>query len=189
MDDLRTGIVRAAEQFTADLLVGRYHDPQVGFVVLVHPDREPTIVALTPATAQDIRNIQTRDQDESEDDRRRRREGPRFFTAEELHEAAGGLRQADQALRFSGFAWQEPEGRKFHLGRYIGDRIAEWWQRHRARPIEEALARAADEARRPAVCGNCGRRFTERGLTQHLRRSRWCSQDKHSAATDAQEAS
>ena len=152
--ELRTGIVRAMESSVVDLIAGRYGDPHVGFLVLVHPDREPTIVALTPAGAHSFDHIRVGKSSEHAEP------GERFFTSEDLQEASRALPAAQLAI-VCGM-----------------DDIAGYVRCARQRLLDslarDTLERAARDARLTARCEHCGRKFTPRGLPNHQARSSSC---------------
>ena len=163
-DDLRSPLVRKFESFATDLAVGRHDDPHVAFVVLVYPDREPAIIPVTPACSPQNINLISSDRNENG-----RKPAGRFFTYQELKDAAMAMGDATSAMRM----FRYPTFRKSAvLGQHVGQEIRHLWDRRKAFPMVEALAKAADLAAHPAAC-DCGQRFkTDRGLAMHRARSR-----------------
>lgn len=172
-----------------DLLVGRHGDPHVGFVVFVYPDRAPEIVALTPAGTgrTPLSHIVTRDEKDPESEGK----GPdRFFSAEDLQDAAHGLMDAVEALRAHGSGWYRRYDKERQpdetLGRHISRHVASVWGRRRDFAMNRAMAAAA-EASKPQ-CPHCKRRFnTDRGLKAHLARAWHCARREDEAAAKGQE--
>ena len=76
-DELRSPLPRAFERLADDLVVERHGDPHVAFAVLVYPDREPAIVAITgrQSGAHDITTIEASD-NETHDEKDRRHATP-----------------------------------------------------------------------------------------------------------------
>lgn len=162
-DDLRAPIVGALEKLGMDLALGRYGDPYVAFVVLVHPDQPPSIVAVSPRGQHDIAHIAYSD---AEDAEQNERESSRFFTYSDFTDAKEALHDADFAWTIANYHHGRG-GNKQSLGAYIVEHVREAWQRRRDRGMEREMEKAAYEATHPAVCPFCNRRFTERGLAQH----------------------
>ena len=169
--ELRAGVVKALETATMDLTVGRYGDPHVGFLVLVAPDSEPTIVALTPRTAQSMKTVSITRASESPKTQTR----GRFFTIDELKEAWYAIGDIVHAFQEAAYSKEPPN---------IQARIRRGWENRREAPLRQAMAAAEAERKRPAKCPSCGRRFTERGLDMHKARSRYCSQRLHAGQED-----
>lgn len=163
--DLRSALVGALERLGRDIAVGRYDDPHVGFVVLVSADRAPQIAVLTGHGANDMSKLGFGTSDTAAKPER----AERWFTVEEFQEAAGAMRDTEMAMRTLQFRGEMPWSE--HLAATVDD----GWARRRQYPVDRALAKAADEAARPAVCTACRRRFTERGLKMHQSRSPRCA--------------
>lgn len=180
-NELRAGLVDAVEQFRADLAIGRHGDPHVGFVVLVHSDAPPDIVIIAEAGAHDISRIKQSSPGEPP-----RTGGGRFFHMADLDAAANALRDAAGVIRYRsrGLGGEET------LGQAIVAEIRQRWQDRIDHTINTMLAKAGDEARRSAVCDGCKRRFTERGLSAHHARNRWCpaarAQQEGATSVDAE---
>lgn len=163
-DDLRTHVARGMKRLTDDVLMDRYGDPHVAFTVMLYPDAPPSVVALTPSGsgACDLKHLQFgKDADDSQPK-------GRFFTFEELQEAARGLRDAELGMLL---ARPTSVGT---LGEQIMERVKEGWERHNTFTIDQTLKKAAVEQARPMVCPSCHQRYTKRGFPAHLRMSRWC---------------
>lgn len=169
--DLRAPLARSFERLHDDLVIGRHGDPHVAFAVLVYPDREPAIIAVTAAGsgAHDIGVIVT---SEREDAERKAQERGRFFTAADLAEASHALHDASFALRVA--SWSA-KGRK--LGEYVTDEIRRQWHSRRDNSLKSELEKAERERRYGWKCEICGSGFTERGIKQHQARSAWCSRE------------
>lgn len=163
-DELRAGLVSAAERFTDDLALGTHDDPHVAFVILVHPDAPPSIVVLAEAGAHRLGRVNQKDPDDNAPDRR-----GRFFTFEDLEQATDALSAVALAVRMA--SYRRPDG---PFGEYLVAQIAERWHRRRDLAMSRLLGKADEERRRPVVCEGCRRRFTERGHKAHLARNRWC---------------
>ena len=163
MDDLRSPVVDALERLTVDLAVGRYGDPHVGFLVLVHPDQHPTIITVSGRGAHDLAHMIC------QDDREGGRKRGRLFDWKDFEDASTAVRTAGSA--WSGYAYRSDKS--LSLGRHIDKEVRGKWQAGRDAVVKAAMDRAAFEESHQAQCPNCSRRFTERGLTQHQARARW----------------
>lgn len=161
-DDLRAHVTRGMQRLTDDVLMDRYGDPHVAFAVMLYPDAPPAVVALTPSGsgACDLKRLQFGQDDEPSKGR--------FFTFQELQEAARGLRDAELGMLIA-----RPTSAGT-LGEQIVERVKEGWERHNTFTIDQTLKKAAVEQARPMVCPSCRQRYTKRGFPQHLRLARWC---------------
>lgn len=174
-DELRAPLVDALRRVTDDLLIGRFDDPHVAFLVLVHPDREPGIVVISEAGAHDVARL-----------RDRRTSGPkdvargRLFTWDDLTDAQQALDDMRWAAK-----WREVDGPP--LGKWIASEIRRRWQNRRDNATEAAMKRAAAEAKRPNVCPICRERFTVRGYPMHLAKT-WCGRQQAKLAAEAEAA-
>lgn len=167
MNELRSPLVDALERLTADLVIGRHGDPHVAFVVMIHPDQHPTIVALSPAGSHDLATMIVRPATEPAGESR-----PRLFGYPEFHEAADALDDAKWAWRsFGSLVADGEEGRT--LGQHIDSAVRTRWERRRDSVLASEMERAAFEESHRSICEFCLRRFTDRGLIQHRARSRW----------------
>lgn len=167
-DELRAPLVDALRRLADDLLIGRHDDPHLGFVVLLHPDRHPSIVSLSPIGSGSYDFAKLRggkdDPPETPDDGTERHSP---FTWDDLDESAKAIAAAQSAGR----SFQFRTDRTQTLGLHIDAAIAERWETKRFAIMEQEMERAAFEEAHPAQCGNCDRRFTEQGLKQHRSRS------------------
>ncbi|HVT78401.1 MAG TPA: hypothetical protein VHD87_15295 [Acidimicrobiales bacterium] len=143
---------------------GALGDPHVAFAVLVYPEREPEIVVVADRCVAALSSLRAGGDGGDES-------AGRWFTFEDLAMLVNATRDADFALRHAAVL----TGGRDDVGAYAQERIREGWERRIMQTITEALRRADEAAARPAACGSCQRRFTERGLQQHLRQSR-CGQ-------------
>lgn len=186
MSDLSALLQRSLEGLAMDLLVGRHGDPHVGFVVFVYPDRGPEIIALTPAGTgrTPLSHIVTRDEKDPES---KGKDSDRFFSFEDLEDAAHGLTDAMDALRAHGSLWYRRYDKERQpgetLGQHIARHVATTWARRRDIAMNRAMAVAAEELK--PQCPHCKRRFTDRGLKMHLARAWHCA--RRQAETQAQE--
>lgn len=147
-----------------DVDLEHHGDPHVAFVVLAYPDREPEIVAVTERTQQSLRQLKFADDDQPDREHR-----GRFFTVEDFRLAQEALHDAEFGFMV---ARRDPQET---LGEQLQRRMREGWERRIASRIASELARADAEARRPATCPTCGRRFTARGIYTHWARSPRCA--------------
>lgn len=177
-DELRAGLVAALDRLRTRLAVGEHGDPHVAFAVLVYPDSEPTILAVTERGPVDFRTLV-----DGEDEKASKDDSKRWFSMADFSEAGDALADAELALRMYS-VWKTGFDRSTveTPGGKIAEEVRRRWEDRRERPIVAALARAEEERRKPSVCEGCKRRFTERGLALHLARSRYCP-----AATRAEE--
>lgn len=146
-----------------DVDLEHFGDPHVAFIAFVYPDREPEIVAVTDRTAQSLRHLRFGKKDEPQDSK------GRFFDYNDFKLAELAFNDADL-----GFIIAKDDGRE-ELGETIQRRMSESWANRIANKIKAALTKADADAARPAVCPNCKRRFTERGINTHWARS-YCGQ-------------
>ena len=171
MSDLRSKLIGSLERFTTRLATGDYGDPHVAFVVLVHPDREPAIVAITERGEHDFTRLEFSEGGD-EDSRR-------FFTAVDLKDAKAALNAAEMCLVM--------RLRNIPLGEQIRAAVHRQWDAIRSWPLRKALENAEYEAAHPFVCDGCKQRFkTERGRQMHLSRARHCKAARaHRGITEA----
>lgn len=162
MEELRAPLVAALEKLRDDLALGNYGDPYVAFVTMLHPDRHPSIVSLSPAGAHDMASIVVRAPGQGE----RPPDAPRFFGWEELGEATRAMHDAEVGSKSAPFAVDAPA-----LGAHMDEVVRQRWQARRDAVMDRAMQDAAFEESHPAECPNCGRRFTDAGLAQHRDRS------------------
>lgn len=173
-DELRAPLVRALEAFVADLTIEKFGDPHLGFLVLLHPDRHPAIVAFSPQGADELASVTITDStEEQEPDATYMRS---FFQYSDFAVAAEALDDAKTAWKYP---YKAPTER---FGAYLDRKVAERWADRRDRAVTTELEKAAYEEAHKAQCPNCSRRFTERGLKQHQARSPF---DGCRTATDA----
>jgi hypothetical protein len=165
-DELRSPLIAALEEFTADLVIEKYDDPYLAFVVLVHPDRHPSIVSLSGRGSHDMTILVTTQ--EGEEPKRSEEKG-RLFSFADFEDAAKALHNAQSAWR----NFYLREDKTAQLGQHIDATVRERWQASKDRAFTAALEKAAFEESHKAQCPNCSRRFTERGLAQHQSRSSW----------------
>lgn len=154
------------ERLAGDVLVGRYGDPHVAFVVFVYPERAPEVASITPggSMARPLSAVQA-----SKDAGGSPRPS-RFFTLADLNEAASAMSAAHDMLR------RPPRSVADGISKWgdvIVAEIAKRWQRHRDYTSERVMKAAAEEAK--PRCPHCNGRFTVRGLPMHLARSAVCS--------------
>lgn len=164
-DELRAPLLKALEALRDQLALGeRFGDPHLAFTVLLYPDEVPAIVAITEQGICEFERLasKTREQFDGEHE-----QGGRFFTGEELDEAATALSAAFMAFRT--FPYRKDE---MKLGAHVIEHVAQVVERHRAYPIERALKEAAYEERMKWKCEGCANRYgTERGLNMHQTRT------------------
>lgn len=167
-DGLHAALPRSFERLADDLVVGRHGEPHVAFAVLIYPDREPAVVAVTERGAGtcDLSKIVSGNEDD------RDREG-RFFSLADLEEAEDALRDALMGIRTFGYT-----KRVCGLGEHVGDWIKDQWVARRDRRLEAEMEKAAHDAKYAHKCEFCGSGFTERGLGMHQTRSLPCSRRK-----------
>ncbi len=166
-DELRTPLPRAFERLADDLTIGRHGDPHVAFAVLVYPDREPAVIAITGSGsgAHDLAVIEASQSAQSA------AANGRFFTAEDLAMAHHALSEADGTLRFGRPKKDET------LGQAIAQRIRADWESRARHEIETAMKKAANDARYGWKCEICGSGYTERGLKMHQAKAVVCSRE------------
>lgn len=164
-DELRASIVRALETMAVDLVAGRYDDPHVGFLILVHPDREPHIVVLSPQGADSFEYITTATRDTEA-----KAPSGLFFTRADLEDATRALDAARLAI-VCGIP--DVQG-------YVRDTRT----RTSDRNATALLERATYDAQHSARCPFCQRKFTPRGLPLHQARNRHCKRLQSAAQTE-----
>jgi hypothetical protein len=71
------------------------------------------------------------------------------------------------------------------VGQAVTAEVRERWQSRIDQTIDTVLRKADDERRRPVTCDGCRRRFSERGLSAHLARNRWCPSARAHQETSA----
>lgn len=176
-DDLRAPLVPAFERLATDIAVGRHGDPHVAFITFVYPDRRPEIVVVaSKGSAQSLYNARKgKPRDVADDDSVTRQI---WFAHEDLADASHALESARWAIRSLNAASE------VSVGRQIEAKVERDWQARR----ESDLARQIERNRRPAECPHCHGHYTLRGLTQHLSRARWCSQQEQAAGDAANTA-
>lgn len=163
--DLRAAIIPGLERLAQDVTIGRHGDPFVAVTVLVHADREPTVLVIHDGRpAFDLTRTVAGEKDEK---------GARFPLPEIL-ESGHAVTDAHSALRW----WRSRDGKP---GDVVRDKIRSYWENRRRHVIEQELSRAAEESARPEKCPHCKSRFTTRGIKMHLARARYCSQQEAKA--------
>lgn len=173
---------RALERLAMDVMVGRYGDPHGGFVVLVYPDREPEIVALTNSGsgAASIRTIVDKGDKRA---RTNKEPGERFFTVEDLREAEHALHDAHAALTYRHLhVSRAGDDDSRRLGQRVADHIAATWLNRRERQIASEMEKAAHAEKYSERCPHCRGSFTKRGLPMHLAKSAVCSKREAAAS-------
>jgi len=168
MDELRKPLVEALERLTADLITGRYDDPHLAFVVMLHPDRHPTLVSLSPVGAHNFDRLVSGEKDHPT-------EIPPAPGTEQPFEwrdvADAGRALSDASSAESSFQFRVDKDQT--LGQHVDEKLRSRWDRTRDAEFKAHMERAAFEESHQAQCPNCSRRFTERGLAQHQRTSHW----------------
>ena len=168
---LRGPLVEAIEQLADDVAVERYGDPHVGFVVLLSPDGPPRLAVVSDlGVATPFENVKvgkTMEQDKG-------RSKGRFFTVQDLEEAAHGLMDA---LHGAGERRWRPDPEK-----PLSADVEAMWNRRRDAAIDRQIKATERAIRYAAECPYCHGRYTTKGLTTHIARSVYCSRRAAEAA-------
>lgn len=141
---------------------GAVGDPHVAFAVLVYPDRAPELVIVADRCIAPLSGLRKGSDGDDDEDK------GRWFTFGDYAMFLNAARDAEFGLRY---AASLAPGRD-DVGAYAQERVQEGWERRLLAEVQDALRRADEAAKRPARCESCKRSFTERGLQQHLDRSR-----------------
>lgn len=138
-----------------DVRVERHGDPYLAFVVLMQPDRAPSIVCVgfEDSAPFDMANLKFR-----------------ATTSDETRSAVlplAELRQAGLAIDDLLLGVAVASRHRGELRDTIRETMEGQRERRQMRAIAQDLERAEYEAKHPAKCQFCSQRFTERGVKRH----------------------
>lgn len=168
---LRGPLVGAIEQLADDVAVERYGDPHVGFVVLLSPDGPPRLAVVSDlGVATPFENVKLGKAAEQDKGRSK----GRFFTIQDLEEAAHGLMDALHGATER--RWRpDPE-------KPLSADVEAMWNRRRDASIDRQIKATEHAIRYAAECPYCHSRYTTKGLKTHIARSVYCSRRAAEAA-------